>query len=86
MVLMPLLEHAIIAHEFLILPAKVPKLHIIMNGTQQPRRVQVKFSLIIDLERFNLLLFQYQKLVNVLIHVLIQFINLVIICYLKWTS
>ena len=86
MVLMPLLEHTIIAHEFLILPAKVPKLHIIMNGTQQPRRVQVKFSLIIDLERFNLLLFQYQKLVNVLIYVLIQFINLVIICYLKWTS
>ncbi len=49
MILMSLLKHAIIAHELLILPAKVPKLHVVMNWTQQPRRMQVKFGLIVNL-------------------------------------
>jgi hypothetical protein len=83
MILMPLLKHAIITHKFLILSAKVSKLHIVMNRAQQPRRVQVKFSLIIDLYRFNLLFLQYQKLVHILIHIFIKLVNLIIICYLE---
>ena len=80
-------RHTVVANKFLVLSAKIPKLHVIMDRTLKPGGVEVELcllarnmlllcfrgrvNLVLMVKFFDLLLLKIKELVHVLIQTLI---------------